>query len=118
MRFGILGPLRVSDHGRSLAVGPRRQRQLLAVLVANAGRVVSLDRLIDELWGTTPPAAATASIQAYVSNLRRVLEPARSPRTTATVLVTEPRGYVLRVKSDDVDSLRFEQAVAAIAALL
>ena len=80
VQYAILGRLEVTDEGRRLDIGTRRQRQLLAVLLVEANRVVSLDRLIDELWGDTPPNAATASIQAYVSNLRRVLEPSRGPR--------------------------------------
>ena len=53
---------------------------MLAVLLVHANQVVTLDRLIEELWGEQPPAQATASLQAYVSNLRRALEPRRSGR--------------------------------------
>jgi DNA-binding SARP family transcriptional activator/tetratricopeptide (TPR) repeat protein len=60
------------------------------------------------LWGETPPNAATASLQAYVSNLRRVLEPGRPPRTPPTVLVTEAPGYVLHVPPAQLDAVRFE----------
>jgi DNA-binding SARP family transcriptional activator len=54
-----------------------------------------------------PPAAATASLQAYVSQLRRILEPDRPARAPAQVLVTQDPGYALRVDADDVDGSRF-----------
>ena len=78
MRFGILGPFEVTDGDRVLDLGALRQRAVLAILAINANTTVSLDQLIDELWGDAAPAAATASIQAYISNLRRVLEPGSS----------------------------------------
>src|SRR6478752_4179492 len=104
MDYRILGPLEVVDaDGRRVQLGAPRQR---AVLLTHANEVVSIDRLIDELWGETPPNAATSSLQAYVSNLRRALEPDRAPRTPPAVLVTEASGYVLRVGRDDVDAVR------------
>jgi DNA-binding SARP family transcriptional activator len=77
------------------------------VLLVHANQVVALDRLIEELWGQQPPAQATASLQAYVSNLRRVLEPGRRGRTPPRVLVTRPRGYRLVVTPSDIDAARF-----------
>jgi DNA-binding SARP family transcriptional activator/RecA/RadA recombinase len=77
------------------------------VLLVHANQVVALDRLIEELWGQQPPAQATASLQAYVSNLRRVLEPGRRGRTPPRVLVTRPRGYRLVVAPSDIDAARF-----------
>jgi DNA-binding SARP family transcriptional activator len=67
---------------------------MLASLLVRANQVVALDRLIEELWGEQPPAQATASLQAYVSNLRQSLEPDRTARTLPPVLVTQPPGYV------------------------
>jgi DNA-binding SARP family transcriptional activator len=108
--FRILGPLEVlDDEGRRLDLGAPRQRAVLAVLVVFVNQVVSVDRLIDELWGETPPSAATASLQAYVSNLRRVLEPQRRPRAPAQVVVTEAPGYALRLAADQIDAVRFER---------
>jgi DNA-binding SARP family transcriptional activator len=115
VQYAILGRLEVTDAGRRLDIGTRRQRQLLAVLLLDANRVVSLDRLIDELWGDTPPNAATASIQAYISNLRRVLEPGRGPREPSRVLVTEPPGYTLRVNPEQIDARACEKRVAEAA---
>src|SRR5215471_17042594 len=107
-RFAVLGTFRVDRDGREADLGPRLQRALLAILVVEAGRVVPVDRLIDLLWRDEPPAAAIASVQAYISQLRRVLEPGRAPRTPAQVLVTQDPGYMLRVTDDQVDALRFQ----------
>ncbi|MDQ4134534.1 MAG: AAA family ATPase [Actinomycetota bacterium] len=112
MEFRVLGSFEVVEDGRRLELGPPKQRAVLAVLVVAANRVVSLDRLIDELWGEEPPPRAIGSLQAYVSNLRRVLEPQRPPREPARVLVTQAPGYVLRVEPHAVDAARFEAAAA------
>ncbi len=85
---GVLGPLRAGIGGRPLDLGGPRQRAVLARLVAAGGHVVPTDRFIDDLWDGVPPPKALAALQVYVSNLRRVLEPGRAPRTPATVLVT------------------------------
>ena len=108
LQFDVLGSFRVNQDGRELDLGPRLQRALLAILVVEAGHVVPVDRLLDLLWREEPPAAAIASVQAYVSQLRRVLEPGRPARAPARVLVTQDPGYVLRVADDQVDALRFQ----------
>src|SRR5918995_2784825 len=118
VQFGILGPFEVTDGGRVLDPGALRQRAVLAILAINANTTVSLDRLIDELWGDEAPAAATASIQAYISNLRRVLEPGRVKGTPPQVLVTKAPGYLLRVDADDLDHRRFERLVSLGRSLL
>src|SRR5262252_3120007 len=105
LRFGVLGTFRVERDGQQIDPGPRLQRTLLAILLTDAGHVVPAGRLIDLLWRDGPPPAATASLQAYVSQLRRVLEPGRPPRAPATVLVTQEPGYVLRAADDQVDAL-------------
>jgi DNA-binding SARP family transcriptional activator len=104
MRFGILGPLVVADdHGRELAVGGRRQRAVLAILLLHAGEVVSTDRLIDELWDERAPATAAKTLQVYVSNLRKALGHG--------VLLTRAGGYVLQAEPDGIDSVRFRAIV-------
>jgi hypothetical protein len=71
-RFSVLGSFRVDRDGVEVGQGPRLQRTLLAILVVDARRVVPVDRLIDLLWREVPPAAALASLQAYISLLRRI----------------------------------------------
>jgi DNA-binding SARP family transcriptional activator/tetratricopeptide (TPR) repeat protein len=112
VEFKILGPLEACDRGGALRLGPPKQRAVLAVLLVHANQVVSVDRLIDVLWGGRPPARAGGGVQAYVHNLRRVLEPARRPRSSPSVLLTVAPGYVLRVGSEHLDAARF-QALAA-----
>jgi DNA-binding SARP family transcriptional activator len=107
VRFNILGPLEVLGGQRLVELGRPKQRALLAVLLVHANQVVALDQLIEELWGEEPPAQATASLQAYVSNLRRVLEPDRPARTLPRVLVTQPPGYRLVVAPEELDAARF-----------
>ncbi|SFF65378.1 AfsR/SARP family transcriptional regulator [Blastococcus tunisiensis] len=112
MRFRVLGPLEVTGpDGRPLDVGGAKPRALLTLLLAEAGRVVGIDRIVDALWGEDPPATATGTLQAYVSHLRRVLEPERGPREAPTVLLTRPPGYLLRADPADLDLLRFARLV-------
>ncbi len=108
MQFDILGPLQVLDAGRPLVLGRPKQRAVLAILLVHAGTVVSLDRLVEELWGPQSPPQALASVQAYVSHLRRLLEPQRAPGAPAAVLVNQAPGYRIVVGADDLDAARFE----------
>jgi DNA-binding SARP family transcriptional activator len=105
MRFGILGPFEVADdQGRQLALGGRKQRAVLAILLLHANEVVSSERLIDELWGERPPATAAKTVQVYVSNLRKALGDG--------VLVTRGGGYVLQTGRAEVDVDRFRTLAA------
>ncbi|MGY1837059.1 BTAD domain-containing putative transcriptional regulator [Blastococcus sp. SYSU DS0510] len=112
MRFRVLGPLEVSGPDGSPAdVGGAKPRALLTLLLADAGRVVGIDRIVSTLWGEEPPPTVTGTLQAYVSHLRRVLEPGRGPREAPTVLITRPPGYLLQVEVDDLDLLRFARLI-------
>jgi DNA-binding SARP family transcriptional activator/class 3 adenylate cyclase/energy-coupling factor transporter ATP-binding protein EcfA2 len=111
--FRILGPLQVlDDNGRPLALGGAKQRSLLAVLLLHAGRVVSTDRLIDELWGEDPPDTARGVLQVYVANLRKVLDPARPRRAASSLLKSQPPGYLLDLAAHAFDLARFEWLTA------
>ncbi len=107
MRYRLLGPLEVLDGDRVVSVGSGRRLSLLALLLIDANEVVPADRLIDELWGESPPPTATKSLQVRVSQLRRALgqggaDPSGGP------LLTYGNGYLLRVGEDELDSRRFE----------
>ena len=121
-RVGIrlLGRVEADRGGDRLELGGPKQRAVLAALALEAGRVVPLDRLIDDLWPDAPPSRATATVQVFVSNLRRVLEPGRARGEAATVLVTAAPGYLLAVPDAAVDAHAFARTVqqgrAALAA--
>jgi DNA-binding SARP family transcriptional activator/tetratricopeptide (TPR) repeat protein len=104
----VLGSFGAEVNGESVPLGGPRQRGVLAILVAARGQVVSVDRMIEDLWHGEPPSRALASLQAYVSNLRRLLEPGRPPRTPARLLVSTSPGYALRLPPESVDAWRFE----------
>jgi DNA-binding SARP family transcriptional activator/ABC-type branched-subunit amino acid transport system substrate-binding protein/streptogramin lyase len=109
MEFRILGPLEVSDEGRQVEIGGHKQRALLASLLLHANEVVSLDRLIDELWGETPPPTAAKTLQAQVSRLRRSLNGDEDPAAHMRgPLETRGHGYVLKVEPGQVDADRFQ----------
>ncbi|MGH3924617.1 MAG: BTAD domain-containing putative transcriptional regulator, partial [Pseudonocardiaceae bacterium] len=86
-----------------------KERRLLAVLLLQANEVVSADRLIEALWGAEPPATAANTLQTYVSHLRKVLEPNRTPRAKGGILRTHGYGYELMVAPEAVDAVRFDR---------
>src|SRR5712692_93732 len=103
MDFRILGPLEVESVGQMLPLGSRQPRALLAVLLLDANRVVSRERLVEALWGEEPPERAANALQVYVSQLRKALGP--------DVIVTQPPGYLIRVPEGEIDLQRFERLV-------
>ena len=105
MRVLILGPLEVHTADGLVEIPGRRLRALLIRLALDPGRVVSADRLIDDLWQDDPPAAAHNALQALVSRLRAVVG-----RTT---IESGGGGYRLSVPPESVDVVLFEQRVRA-----
>jgi DNA-binding SARP family transcriptional activator len=107
VRYRLLGPLRVTRGDVAVDIGPPKQRAVLAVLLLAQGRVVSVDRLIDAVWGDDVPGSATASLQAYVSNLRRALRGGAASSDVASPIVRQAPGYYLDVALTDVDVAEF-----------
>jgi len=101
LRVCVLGPMRAWAGEREIELGPGRQRAVLAVLAAHAGRLVGRDELITAIWGDTPPVTAAGSVYTYISGLRRQLDPG--------MLDSASGGYLLRVAPEDLDSSRFQQ---------
>ena len=73
LSFHVLGRLEAYYEGVEFDLGPRKQRAVLALLLLSANRVVSMERLIDELWGDAPPSTARTALQVYVAGLRKAL---------------------------------------------
>jgi YVTN family beta-propeller protein len=111
--FGILGPLQVCRPGSGVPLGGPRQRAVLALLLLEANRVVSMDRLAEDVWGGNPPEGWVTTLQTYVFHLRHALEPDRGRGAAGDVLVTRDRGYLLRVDGDQLDAARFADGFAA-----
>ena len=105
LEFGILGPLEVRDGGVPLPVGGPRQRALLSLLLCNANRVVSRDRLIDELLGGQPAESAERLLRVQISRLRRAL----ASDGDESRVIARPPGYVLRVEEGELDLHEFER---------
>jgi WD40 repeat protein/DNA-binding SARP family transcriptional activator len=108
MDFRILGPLEVRTNGVRVALGGPKQRALLAILLLRADRVVSSDRLIEELWADDPPAAARHALEVHVSRLRKALGVGGGESR----LITRAPGYLLRVTPGELDLQRFERLLA------
>jgi predicted ATPase/DNA-binding SARP family transcriptional activator len=107
VEFGILGPLEVRSEGEVVAIPGSKQRQLLAILLLHANKVVGSERLIEALWSQRPPGSGVNALQVRVSQLRKALGPGGS------ALETKPSGYLLRLQPGQLDVDRFEQLVAA-----
>ena len=101
--YGVLGPVTVSMDGDLVKLGGPKERLILAALLMAKGRVVSVDRLVDVLWGENPPDRAVATLQVHISNLRRRLGDGRP------TIITQPPGYVLLTTAASFDLLRFEE---------
>jgi DNA-binding SARP family transcriptional activator len=104
VEFRILGPLEVVKDGETIKLGGTRQRTVLALLLTNANNPVSVDRLIDALWGAHPPRASENALQYHVSQLRKLLGDGET-------IVTRDPGYLIRVAPNELDLSRFEQLV-------
>lgn len=108
MRFEILGSLRVVSQGRVVTISARKMEIVLATLLIRTGQIVSVDQLIEEVWGQNPPRRATATLYVYISQLRKSL---CSTHGEALGLETRTPGYLLTVDEDALDLHRFQQLV-------
>jgi DNA-binding SARP family transcriptional activator len=108
--YRLLGPLEVVHGGSVVPGGGQKKRALLARLLLEANRTVSVDALVDSLWGEEVPPTAVKMVHIYVSQLRKEL-PDRA-------LQTRPPGYQLDVGPDAVDLLRFSKLTAQARAAL
>ncbi|GAA1642240.1 AfsR/SARP family transcriptional regulator [Actinoplanes couchii] len=112
LRLQIMGPLRVWRGDAELDTGPRQQRCLLAVLLANEGRPVGMGDLIDLLWGSSPPVSAVNVIHKYIGALRRLLEPELATRVPGSFLARHDNGYRFSAGPDVLDLVAFRRLTA------
>jgi DNA-binding SARP family transcriptional activator len=104
VEFRVLGPVEVRDGPVAVALGGPKPQISLATLILHNGQTFPATRLIDAIWGESPPPSARTLVQSYVAGLRRALP---SPDVIATVAP----GYALRAGPDDIDLCRFENLV-------
>lgn len=102
LTFRILGPVQVLRGDREIALGPRKQRTLLALLLLDAGGPISADRLIDELWRGRPPPSADVTLRSYISRLRSFLRP-------EVRIAARRGGYALESAAFAIDAVEFEE---------
>jgi DNA-binding SARP family transcriptional activator len=104
MRYRILGPLSVDVDGRSVVITAARDRVVLAMLLLTPGRVVSVDALVEAVWGAEPPATARGQLQNCISRLRRILP--------FQAIGSDPAGYRINIAADELDSVVFARRAA------
>lgn len=104
----ILGPIMVSVDDRCQAIRSKKVRAALCILALNYRRTVSIDELIDELWGEEPPAKVKNALQANIVRLRRSLG-THADRTGTQVVRTMNNGYMLNVDHGQIDAVRFRR---------
>lgn len=107
MEFRILGPLEVLEDDRPLALGRLKERIVLAVLLLHANEFVSRERLIDELWGVSPPPTARKAVNVYISKLRKTLS-----SNGHDPIATSDGGYRLVVDAGRLDAEQVRGLVA------
>ena len=111
VKYRLLGPLEIVRNGRLCTPRAAMQRALLALLIYHPNELLTTRRLIEELWDSRPPASALATLQMYISAVRRAIFPVCSevgldPRRHP-ILRTESSGYIMRIEPEDVDVTHF-----------
>jgi DNA-binding NarL/FixJ family response regulator/DNA-binding SARP family transcriptional activator len=107
VQYRILGPLEVVEGGEPVPLGRPKERLVLAVLLLHANEFVSRERLIDELWGESPPPTAGKAVNVFVSQLRKALT-----RDGLDPIATADGGYRIEVEADQLDVARLRRLLA------
>ena len=108
VRFHVLGPLEARRDDSALALGGPKEQTILAHLLARANEAVSVDSLIEILWGDDAPPTAEKTLQAYVVRLRNALNPERRRGSAGQLIVTRRPGYSLEAAPEEIDARLFE----------
>jgi DNA-binding SARP family transcriptional activator len=112
IRYRILGPLKLERKGACIDVPPGQPTTVLAMLLLNAGRVVSVNSLIDSIWGDMPPSTARKNLHCHISRLRQLLRASGDPEEMPVLLTTAP-GYLFDIDEGELDLFRFEALAEA-----
>jgi DNA-binding SARP family transcriptional activator len=105
MEFRLLGPVEVVIDDKPVVIAASRQQVALALLLLEAGHVVSVDRIVDALWGEEPPRTARSQVQITISALRRLLG--------ECAIVTQMPGYLIKAPPGSLDLACFEELTAS-----
>lgn len=111
VEFRILGTIEGTGDQGPIPLGGPRQRTFLAALIVRRNEVVSIDRLVDDVWGEAPPPTGPKTVQVYVSQLRKAF--AAAGATPSDVLETHGHGYRLVIRPGELDVDRFERLLSA-----
>ncbi|OLF11305.1 hypothetical protein BU204_30595 [Actinophytocola xanthii] len=115
MEIKVLGPLEVSVGGVSVVPSASKPSQMLAMLALNAGQVVTMDALTEEVWDYRPPRSGVPTLHTYILKLRRKLQHALANQgevDSKDILITRRCGYLLNVDPDCVDAVRYDRLSA------
>ncbi|MFE2096601.1 MULTISPECIES: AfsR/SARP family transcriptional regulator [unclassified Streptomyces] len=112
MHFDILGPLKVTTDQRDYTPSAAKTRQVLALLLLRSGQTLSLDSIVEELWGENPPRSAVTTSQTYIYQLRKAFAGQSWGDSDGQVISTVSPGYVLRTEGSRIDVREFERLVA------
>lgn len=110
--FTILGGVGIRHGDRVCAPSEPKVRQVLALLLLRANRLVEMDAVIEELWGDAPPKSSLTTVHTYIYRLRKILARERAAADGKEVLVTQPFGYLLQVEPERIDAVTFARHVA------
>ena len=114
LSIGLLGPLSARLNESPVVPSATKQRQVLALLALNAGRVVTISTLIEELWGDHPPRSYAATLQTYILQLRNALADALPGNPAARALLSTRHGsYLLKDDSCQTDIDEFVRLARA-----
>jgi predicted ATPase/DNA-binding SARP family transcriptional activator len=107
LRIEVLGPVRVYRGPAAIDLGPAKQRAVFAALALHFGQSVSIDSLLESVWGGDQPVSSRQLVHTYVARLRRILEPEMPPRARIRTIASTHGGYCLVTQPESVDITRF-----------
>ena len=107
LRIEVLGPVRVYRGPAAVDLGPAKQRAVFAALALQFGHSVSIDSLLESVWGVDQPVSSRQLVHTYVARLRRILEPEMPPRSRVRTITSTHGGYCLVTQPESMDMTRF-----------